>query len=237
MSPIDVFIGYDSSESLAFHVAVDSLMTRASFPVTIHPLIKRQLRSVFEGRSNDVQSTEFSFTRFLVPYLMNYQGFALFMDCDMLILDDVEELWSLRSKAYSVQVVKHDQRPVEETKMLGQAQTKYERKNWTSFMIFNCARCKVLTPELVNAVPADYLRKLRWLADEEIGELPAKWNHLVDVEPPLSDPANVHYTLGGPWWKQWAKSGYTDQWIAEARKMVDGSTPEENNMHLLRSIP
>lgn len=227
MEPITVFIGYDASEPFAFHVAQHSLITRASVPVVIHPLIKRQLRDIATERAMDLQSTEFSFTRFLIPHLMNYQGWALFMDGDMLITADIAKLWALRDNQYAVMVVKNEQIPQEATKMLGQAQTYYPRKNWSSFMLINCARCTHLTPEAVDLAPARYLKELAWVPDEQLGELPLEWNYLSGYRicypegRPL--PANIHYTIGGPWWKGYGGCELADVWMKEAARLVGGA--------------
>ena len=118
-------------------------------------------------------STEFSNARFMVPALCNYDGWAIFMDCDMLMLDDIGNLWDLRDDDYAVMCVHHDHVPKEETKFLGQPQTKFEKKNWSSVMLMNCAKCSALTPEYVNEATGLALHRFQWLdGDHLIGEIP-----------------------------------------------------------------
>jgi lipopolysaccharide biosynthesis glycosyltransferase len=218
---IRVFIGYDSAEAVAFSVLERSINARASVPVAVAPVMLSQLGGVFERAHNALQSTEFSFSRFLVPWLAGYEGWALFMDCDMLMREDVAEVWKLRDERYAVQVVKHVHTPKEEVKFLGHTQTKYEKKNWSSVMLMNCARCKSLTPEFVNAASGLELHQFKWLESEElIGELPARWNHLVGYDAPRRDAALVHFTIGGPWFAEYRESEYAAEWFEEREAML-----------------
>ena len=141
---IRVFIGFDEVETVAFHVLSHSIHTRASRPVSIMPIITNQLKSFYEREWDEKQTNAFSFTRFLVPYLCDYEGYAIWMDCDMLCLDDIASLWQLASKNYAVKVVRHTHKPEEKEKYLGRKQSKYRRKNWSSVMLFNCGHihCK-----------------------------------------------------------------------------------------------
>ncbi len=220
---IRVFIGYDQRETVAYHVLSHSILTRASKPVTITPLMTSQLGDIFTRPREAVQSTEFAFTRFLTPYLAGYEGWALFTDCDMLMLDDIAKLWELRDDRFAVMVVKHDYTPRTEKKFLGQVQTKYEKKNWSSVMLMNCAKCKALTPEYVNTATGLDLHRFRWLKDEnEIGAIPLRWNVLVgeyDVMP-INAVSNLHYTLGGPYFKDYARCDYAGEWFREYHSMV-----------------
>ncbi len=198
---IRIFIGFDQRETVAYHVLTHSILSRASTPTSITPLALPQLAKIFTRERNSMQSTEFAFTRFLVPYLCDYQGWAIFMDCDMLVLDDIAKLWAMRDERYAAMVVKHDYTPKTGEKFLGQKQTAYEKKNWSSVMLMNCAKCKALTPEYVNTATGLELHRFQWLKNEsEIGELSTRWNFLVgEYDPvPLSQIANLHYTLGGP---------------------------------------
>jgi hypothetical protein len=147
---IRVFIGYDPREASAFSVLAYSIHARSSAPVSITPLMLSQLQGVFTRERHSLQSTDFAFTRFLTPHLSGYEGWSLFTDCDMLVLDDIANLWALRDDRYAVMVVKHDHRPREAVKFLGQPQTAYPKKNWSSVMLFNNTRCRALTPEYVN---------------------------------------------------------------------------------------
>ena len=218
---IRVFIGFDPREAVAFGVLAYSINRRATAPVTIAPLILSQLGGVFTRERHSLQSTDFAFSRFLTPYLSGYEGWSIFMDCDMLMLDDITKLWGLRDDRYAVQVVKHDHRPREAVKFLGQAQTQYPRKNWSSVMLFNNARCRALTPEYVNSASGLELHQFKWLPEESlIGALPRRWNHLVGYYEPTREASLVHYTLGGPYFEEYRDCEYADEWRAERDAML-----------------
>ena len=151
---INVFIGYDPREAGSYGVLAHSINARSSQPVSVTPLMLSQLGDSFQRDLDPNQSTEFAFSRFLVPYLSNFEGWSIFMDCDMLVREDIANLWACRDDRHAVQVVKHDHKPTETTKFLGQVQTSYEKKNWSSVMLFNNAKCKALTPEYVNTATA-----------------------------------------------------------------------------------
>lgn len=210
-----IFIGYDGREAVAFHALVASILEHASVPVSIAPLRLSLLGEVFHRPRSPVQSTDFAFSRFLVPHLSDYAGWSLFLDCDIVVLRDLAELWALRDSRYAVQVVKHEYRPREGTKFLGQVQTRYEKKNWSSVMLFNNARCRRLSPAYVNAASGLELHQFKWLdGDSEIGELPPEWNFLVGYDAPRADIAALHYTSGGPWFTQYDDTPYADVWRA-----------------------
>ena len=220
---IRVFIGYDRKEPVAFYVLSHSIHARASRPVSITPVMLSELTGKMWRDRHSLQSTDFSFSRFLVPNLCNYEGWAIFMDCDMLTLDDIAKLWDLRDDRYAVMCVKHDHVPKEETKFLGQAQTKYEKKNWSSVMLLNCAKCKALTVDYVNNATGLELHRFHWLGDDNlIGEIPHRWNHLVDYDPPdkVENLSNVHYTEGGPYFESFKNCGYADLWREERARLL-----------------
>lgn len=218
---INVFIGYDPRETVAFSVLAHSIHVRASEPVTIAPLMLGQLKQVLTRERHPLQSTDFSFSRFLTPYLSGYSGWSVFMDCDMLMLDDIASLFRLRDDRYAVMVVKHDHVPRETTKFLGEPQSRYEKKNWSSVMLFNNARCRALTPQYVNAASGLELHQFKWLeSDALIGALPDRWNHLVGYNAPRQDAALVHYTLGGPYFDEYRDCEYAEAWRAERRRML-----------------
>ena len=218
---IRVFIGYDTREAAAFGVLSHSIHRHASQPVAIAPVMLSELEGVFHRERNPLQSTEFSFSRFLTPWLCDYQGWAVFMDCDMLMRDDIAKLWALRDERYAVQVVKHVHVPKEEVKFLGAVQTKYEKKNWSSVMLMNCAKCTALTPEYVNRASGLELHQFKWLqGDQLIGEIPHAWNHLVGYDVPRRDAALVHYTIGGPYFEAYRDCEYAAEWFAERDAML-----------------
>jgi hypothetical protein len=218
---IRVSIGYDPREAIAWSVLAFSIHRRASAPVTIAPLMLSQLGGILSRQRHPLQSTEFAFSRFLTPHLSGYEGWSVFMDCDMLMLDDIAELWALRDDRYAVQVVKHDHQPRETVKFLGQPQTGYAKKNWSSVMLFNNARCRALTPEYVNRASGLELHQFKWLGDDAlIGELPRRWNHLVGYYAPSPDAALVHYTLGGPYFAEYRDCEHGEAWRAELAAML-----------------
>ncbi len=218
---INVFIGYDPREAVSCSVLAYSIQARASQPVAIAPLMLSQLRGVLTRERHPLQSTEFSFSRFLVPYLSGYAGWSLFMDCDMLMLDDIASLWKLRDDRCAVMAVKHHHVPKETVKVLGEPQSKYEKKNWSSVMLFNNARCRALTPDYVNAASGLELHQFKWLqSDDLIGALPDRWNHLVGYHPPRRDAAVVHFTLGGPYFDEYRNCEYSKEWFAERDAML-----------------
>jgi len=226
---IRVFIGFDPREAVAYSVLAYSIEARASRPASIAPLMLSQLQGILTRGRHPLQSTDFSFSRFLTPHLSGYAGWSLFMDCDMLMLDDVARLWALRDDRYAVMVVKHDHVPRETRKFLGEPQSKYEKKNWSSVMLFNNAKCKALTPDYVNTASGLELHQFKWLADEGlIGALPDRWNHLVGYNAPRADAALVHYTLGGPYFSDYAHCEYAPQWCRERAAMLGTSSSKKS---------
>jgi len=210
---LKIFIGYDRHEIVAYHVLCQSIIEQSSKPLNFTPLNLKNLSNIFTRRRNNLQSTEFSFSRFLVPYLSSYRGWSLFMDCDMIVTSDISELFSLKDENKAVMVCKHDYQPKENLKFLGQTQTKYEKKNWSSVMLFNNAKCKALTPDYVNTVTGLELHQFKWLENETlIGSLPLEWNWLVGEYPLNNNAKNLHYTLGGPYFDGYENSEHADDW-------------------------
>jgi lipopolysaccharide biosynthesis glycosyltransferase len=188
-------------------------LKNSSQPVAITPIYLENIKDTFVRERNSLSSTEFSFSRFIIPHLMNYQGWALFMDCDMLMQADIAELWRLRDDKYAVQVCKHDYIPKSQTKFLGQTQTVYPKKNWSSFMLMNCKKCTTLTPDYVNKASGLELHQYKWLESEDlIGDLPLEWNWLADEYEYKTGVKNIHYTEGGPWFSDYNRCDYSTEW-------------------------
>jgi hypothetical protein len=220
-SPIPIFIGCDPRERAATNVLIDSLVQFSSVPLAISPLITPQLESqgIYWREPNPKQSTAFSFTRFLVPYLMGFKGWAIFMDCDMLCRADIVELWNQQDDSYSLLCVQHEHLPTQTRKFLGEVQSAYPKKNWSSLMLMNCSRCTSLTPEYVNSASGLDLHRFHWLSgDHQIGAIHGGWNHLVDVQDAhLADTSPLlHWTLGGPWFREQRTmgQGLAAEWFA-----------------------
>ena len=219
---INIFIGYDSKEKVAYNVLSHSIIQNSTKPVAITPIALNHLKDDFVRERNALSSTEFSFSRFMIPHLMNYQGWALFMDCDMLMFEDVSKLWRMRDDSKAIQVCKHNYTPKEDKKFLGQVQTKYEKKNWSSFMLMNCRKCTTLTPDYVNKASGLELHQFKWLeGDHLIGDLPLEWNWLVGEYEHKDDVKNVHYTKGGPWFEEYARCDYSQDWFKNLEESND----------------
>lgn len=215
MQPFKIFIGYEPNEIVAFHTLVQSILEHAVEPVEIIPLGLQQLRGIHHRKRDPKQSNDFTYIRYLVPYLCGYQGKALFMDCDMLFRVDPTQLRQLTDEKYAVSVVQHNYEPRDDIKYLGTRQYAYPRKNWSSFMVFNCAHpdCRKLTPYLVDTVEARYLHRFEWTDDREIGSLDVRWNWLVgEYDDPPEDVFNVHWTVGGPYFHEYHGCDFTKDW-------------------------
>jgi len=212
-TPLKIFIGYDSNEVVAFHTMLQSIMEYTTIPFEVIPLDVRNL-PMYSRVDDGKDSTEFSYTRFLVPYLAGYNGMAVFFDCDMMLREDLGVLVSeVGDKA--AYVVKHDYVPKEGIKFLGNVQSNYPRKNWSSVVVWNCHHPanRQVTPELVNTATPSYLHRFSFLKDDEIGELDVRWNWLVgEYEDTPTDVKNVHWTLGGPYFDECRDAEFADEW-------------------------
>jgi hypothetical protein len=218
---LTVYIGYDPKESVAFHTLSHSILRRATGPVSVAPLAQAQLRGLYTRPRGPTESTEFSLTRFLVPALSSFEGWSVFMDCDMLCRTDLAEIERemARQPDKAVLVCQHDYVPKTERKFLGHVQTRYPRKNWSSFMVFNNARCKALSLDYVNSAPGLDLHGFKWIDDAAIGALPLEWNWLVGEYPHNPDAKIAHFTLGGPYFAEYRDCDYSDEWRAEFEAM------------------
>lgn len=230
--PLRVFIGWDDRETVAYHVLCHSIIRRASGPLSITPLVQDALlkSGTYTRERGPQESTAFTYTRFLIPYLCGYEGHALFLDCDMLARVDICSIWDeigggpRDCPQWAVMVCKHDYIPRSSTKFLGQQQTVYPRKNWSSAILWNNERCRMMTPNYVNTATGLELHRFLWLKGEEIGSLPLAWNKLVDENGQESNiaPKILHWTNGGPWFKEFETCGYADEWREEYRAMMGG---------------
>jgi hypothetical protein len=213
-----VFIGFDPNETVALHVLAHSIMRHSSIPVQITPMVLWQLPMT--RPPDPMQSTEFSFSRFLVPHLCGYEGTAAFLDCDMLCRTDIAELFAEAHPDRAVSVVQHDYTPKHATKFLDKPQTAYRRKNWSSVMVFQNSRCRALTPGSVNTASGLELHQFKWLQDSEIGALDPAWNHLVGEYDPNPAAKLVHFTLGTPCFAKYADCEFAAAWHEERRLML-----------------
>jgi lipopolysaccharide biosynthesis glycosyltransferase len=248
MSVLPLFIGYDEREHDAYEVCRYSAERRSSIPLHVVRLDQSSLRrngwynrewryEGDKGQRVDLLdrrpfSTDFSFTRFLVPALALHQGWALYCDCDFLFTADLAGLLALADPQFAVMCVKHRHVPRETSKMNGLRQTAYFRKNWSSLVLWNCEHPgnRVLNSQVVNHSTGQWLHAFQWLTDEQIGELPPKWNWLAGVDAPLSvEPCGIHFTLGIPSLRGCEDTPYVGLWLAEqmSRRTVGRPTPSE----------
>jgi lipopolysaccharide biosynthesis glycosyltransferase len=225
MNNLNIFIGYDSAAPVLYNVAQHSIQTRTNSQCIIRPLILDQLKSIYNRTPHQLASTEFSFSRFLVPYLSDYEGWSLFMDNDVVVLDDIKKVFDLANEDYAIMCVKHIHEPKEDKKFLGKTQTIYEKKNWSSFMLFNNKKCKALTPKYVENATGLQLHQFHWLESEDlIGSLPISWNFLAGYSNDDTDKKNIqmiHYTDGAPCYEGYEESDKSEIWINEKNSMTN----------------
>lgn len=221
---LKVYVGWDPREDIAWEVCRHSILSRTDpSRVEVHPLIQSELRQqgLYSRPVDTLAATEFSLTRFLTPTLARADGFdghAVFVDCDFLFVTDILEVLDEVDPTSAISVVKHDYQPTETTKMDGCIQHLYPRKNWSSFIVFNCAHpaVRALTPAVVNSAEPAYLHRLSWLNDSEIGELDKGWNYLEGWYAPEYDKLKaIHYTLGGPWFEHKRDCDFAQLWLDE----------------------
>ena len=250
-----VYIGYDPKEDMAYEVLKFTIERISGKHVRVVPLRKDLLEltgmytrksQLIHGQPYDIIdgkpfSTEFSFSRFLVPALNLYEGKALFMDSDMYLRADVNDLFEMCDMDYyPLWCVHHKYEPEKTTKMDGKEQQPYRRKNWSSLMMFNCSHDlnKQLTPKVVNTQTGRWLHGFGWLPDKEadIGRIPEEWNWLDGHSPTELEAKNVHFTTGGPWFKEWSPRGpvdskYAVEWSNDAQWLqLKGYTKNEDYM-------
>ena len=236
IKPLKIFVGWDSREDIAYQVAKASIEKNTKANVEVIPLKQKALRKSGDyWRDVDkLASTEFTFTRFLIPALMDYDGWALFIDCDFVFLDDVEKLFNQVDARYAVMCAHHDYTPNAGVKMDGQQQTVYPRKNWSSMMLINCSHPsnKQLTRELVNQsdITGAYLHRFSWLSDSEVGKLSHEWNWLVGWynQPRDGRPRALHYTEGGPWFPQYEDCEYANEWYKMYKYYIENIKDPED---------
>ena len=220
---LKIFIGYDSREKIAFHVLSQSILANSSIPVSISPINLKNLKRFYNRPKEKNHSTEFSISRFLTPYLSSYNGYSLYLDCDFIVLGDIAKLLKSISKKPSkvVWCVKHKKYiPKDKTKFLREKQTPYQKKNWSSFMIFNNEKCRILTPKLVSKANGLYLHQFKWTKENLIGSLPKNWNILVEEQKITKKINALHYTLGGPYFKKHSKCPGANYWFKYKKQIL-----------------
>jgi len=215
MKPIPIFIGYDPRESIAFHTCVNSIIRHSSKPVAIMPLALNLFDDYKEDHTDG--SNHFIYSRFLVPHLMEYTDWAIFIDGDMILRDDISQLWDMRDESKDVLCVHHNYKTKMKEKYLGARNEDYPRKNWSSVILWNCAS-KVnhtLTPDFIQNSTGAQLHRFTWIEDNRIGELPIEWNWLPDEFGPNYNAKLLHYTLGAPCFHDFADTPQSEEWHRE----------------------
>ncbi len=223
----NVYIGYDTREDIAYQVSKYSIINKSN-NILVHPLKLADLKDkkLYWREEDKLGSTEFTFSRFLVPELNQFKGWALFCDCDLLFMADINNLFALADDKYALMCVQHDYKPSEGLKMDGKQQTVYPRKNWSSVVLWNCGHKsnKKINRELVNNpdTTGKYLHRFSWLEDHEIGAIPHHWNWLAGwyQEPKDGKPKAIHYTEGGPWFENYRFCEYHQLWKDTLSEMM-----------------
>ena len=203
-----IFIGYDPTQQIAYEVLKYSLHKHASEPIDVRPIDAAELTE-FDRPVDPLASTPFTYTRFLVPWLCDYEGVALFMDSDMLALGDISELFHEDMSGLALRVRQHDYRPTETVKMGGKTQTQYPRKNWSSLMLMNCSRLGAWSKEAVETQSGAWLHRFEPIPDDQIGDLGTEWNVLDHIS---GECKLLHYTSGGPWLPGCEDADHADLW-------------------------
>jgi lipopolysaccharide biosynthesis glycosyltransferase len=219
---INIVVGFDQRESVAYHTFTQSVIEKSSLPVAFTPLAINTLKGYEETHKD--KSNDFVYSRFLTPYLHNFKGWAIFADGDMVCQSDIKELWDLRDETKALQVVMHDYKTKFNQKYLGNTNENYPRKNWSSLILWNCShpKHKILTPDFISSQTGKYLHRFSWLDDKEIGELPIDWNWLA-IEYPNNPRAKIiHYTLGTPCFKDYRNTEMAGAWHEIQKKVNEG---------------
>jgi hypothetical protein len=218
---LQVFVGWDPREDIAWEVCRHSILSRTNpRQVQVTPLVQSDLRAqgLYKRPIDKLAATEFSLTRFLTPHLAGHQGYAVFVDCDFLFLTDIQDVLKDIDPSKAISVVQHDYHPQPGMKMDGAIQHPYPRKNWSSFIVFNCLHpaVKALTTDIVNQATPAFLHRFEWLSDNDIGSLDKGWNYLEGWYPAQYDNLKaIHYTLGGPWFDDKRDCDFADLWLTE----------------------
>ena len=232
MKKLSCFIGYDSKEDIAYRVCKYSLLKRSTIEVNIFSLKLDELiaKKYYNRTIDPLASTQFTYSRFLVPYLMNFNGWAIYADGDMVCLEDIKKLWDLRNNKYAVQVVKHNYKTKISKKYWGNKNEDYPRKNWSSLILWNCNHPshKKLTPEFIQKQTGAFLHRFSWIKDEEIGELNKEWNWLAMEYEEKIDINLIHYTIGTPCFEEYEHTSLSSYWKKSFLNLLKGYYKKNN---------
>lgn len=220
---IPLYVGFDDREAIAYAVFSHSVIENASEPVEINPLASNMLNG-FDGQRDGTNA--FIYSRFLIPALRDFAGWAIFADGDMLCQADIAELWNMRDDRYAVMVVKHDYKTKARTKYIGtnmeSPNMDYPGKNQSSVILWNCSHPsnRVLTPDRVATESGSWLHRFSWLPPEQVGEIPNTWNWLVNEYESNPSAKLLHYTLGVPAIEHYADKDHAQEWSLAATRMM-----------------
>jgi lipopolysaccharide biosynthesis glycosyltransferase len=223
MQVLDIYLGYDGKvEPIAYYVCMQSIIEKSSIPVRFTPLALNTLKDYTETHTDG--SNSFIYSRFLVPYLNNFKGMALFLDGDMIVKGDVAELLYEFDPSEAVKVVKHNYKTKHPVKYLGAKNEDYPKKNWSSVMLWNCSHWlnRQLTPRFIQEQTGKYLHRFQWLKypEEQVGKLDETWNHLVNEYEYNPDAKLAHFTLGSPCFKDYQTGDYSEEWWNTYKRMI-----------------
>ena len=223
MDKIKIYIGYDQREAIAYHVCCQSILDNCSIPVEFVPLSLKQIQNVYAGGRRD-GSNDFIYSRFLVPYFSEYQGWSLFIDSDIILEQDLLPLFENLDENKAAYVVKHDYKTKYPVKYLGNKNEDYPRKNWSSVIVFNNShpKNKILSPDFINSQPGSFLHRFSWLTDEELGELLPMWNYLEREYPEKDYVGFRHFTIGTPCFKGYRSGTGAKNWFKTLKSTLRG---------------
>ena len=219
---INIVVGFDQREAVAYHTFTQSIIEKSSLPVFFIPLAANALKGYKETHKD--RSNDFVYSRFLTPYLNNFHGWAIFADGDMICQSDIKELWDLRDETKAILVVKHDYVTKSDRKYLGNINENYPRKNWSGLILWNCAHPKhrILSPDFIAQQTGQFLHRFSWLDNNDIGDLPKEWNWLAIEYPQNNSAKIIHYTLGTPCFKDYRNSDMAEIWFETHERVLQG---------------
>ena len=225
---IDLAVGFDQREAVAYHTFVQSVIENASIPVRFMPLDIKSLKTYNETHTDG--SNDFIYSRFLVPHLMNFKGWAIYADGDMICVEDIKKLWDLKDEKYAVQVVQHNYKTKVTKKYWGNKNENYPRKNWSSVVIWNCGhdKHKILSPNFIQNQTGSFLHRFHWLNDDEIGSIDNKWNWLAMEYEEKKEVNLIHYTIGTPCFREYSNKSFSSYWNKSFSNLLDSHYKKEN---------
>ena len=222
MNKAKIFIGFDQREACAYHTFVQSLINHSSIPLDITPLCLKSLVGYKELHRDG--GNDFVYSRFLSPFLNNFDGWAIYADGDMVCQADILELLKLKDDSKEVMVAKHNYQTKQSKKYFNNKNENYPKKNWSSVILWNCShpKHKILTPEFIQNQSGKFLHRFSWLDEDEIGEIPLEWNWLALEYPENKEAKIIHYTLGTPCLKEYKDTNMSDIWYDSYNKSQEG---------------